>query len=59
MFKRGGGIFWEGGVDHRRVAHSCEKRGRVDSRSVALYKRRVYSGREGWIQGGSQIDLRC
>ena len=44
---RGGGIFREGGVDHGSVAHSCEKRGRVDSRSVALYKRRVYSGREG------------
>ena len=32
-----GGIL-EGGVDHRSVAHSCEKGGRVDSRSVALYK---------------------
>ena len=31
MFKR------EGGVNHGRVAHSCERRGRVDSRSVALY----------------------
>ena len=47
-------IFWEGrvdhgGVDHGSVAHrsSCEKRVMVDSRSVALYKRRVYSGREG------------
>ena len=46
MFKEGG-IVWEGRVDHRSVAHSCEKRGRVDSRSVALYKRRVYSGMEG------------
>ena len=45
MFKRGGGIFW--GVDHGSVAHSCEERGRVDSKSVALYKRRVYSWREG------------
>ena len=24
---RGGDIFWEGGVDHGCVAHSCEKRG--------------------------------
>ena len=47
MFKRGGGIFWEGGVDHGSVANNCEKRGRVDSRSVALYKRRLYHGREG------------
>ena len=47
----GGGIIWEGGVDHRSVAHSCEKRGRVDPRSVALYKRPVYSGREEWIPG--------
>ena len=31
----------------------------VDSRSVALYKRRVYSGIEGWFLGGSQIDLFC
>ena len=30
MFKRGG-IFWEEGVDHGSIAHSCEKRGRVDS----------------------------
>ena len=26
MFKGGGGIVWEGGVDHTSVAHSCEKR---------------------------------
>ena len=52
MFKSGGGgIFWEGGVDHGSVARSCEKRGRVDSRRVALYKRRVYSGREGVDSG--------
>ena len=59
MFKSGGGIFWEGGVDHGSVARSCEKRSRVDSRSVALYKRWVYSGREGYILGGLHIDLRC
>ena len=46
MFK-GGSIIREGGVDSGSVAHSCEGRGRVDSGSVALYKRRVYSGREG------------
>ena len=57
--KWGGGIFWEGGVDHGSVARSCEKRSRVDSRSVALYKRWVYSGREGYILGGLHIDLRC
>ena len=34
-------------MDHGSVAHSCEKRGKVDSRSVALYKRWVDSGREG------------
>ena len=57
MFQMGGGIFWEGGVEQRSVAYSCEKRGRVDSMGVALYKRRVYSGREWWILGGSQIDV--
>ena len=41
---KGGVILGGGGVS---AAHSCEKRGKVDSRNVALYKRRVYSGREG------------
>ena len=45
-------MFWEGGVDHGSVAHSWEKRGRVDSRSVTLYKRRVYSGRGGGVFSG-------
>ena len=31
MFER------EGGVNHGSVAHPCERRGRVHSRSVALY----------------------
>ena len=46
-----GGIFWEGGpVSHGSVAHSCEKKGRVDSRSVAIL------GGRGRL-GGSHIDL--
>ena len=47
MFKRGVYSGREGGVDHGSVAHRCEKRGGVDARSVALYKRGVYSEREG------------
>ena len=49
------------GVDHGNLAHSCEKRGRVDSRcvdNITLYKRLVYSGREGYILGGSHICLK-
>ena len=42
------------------MSHIVVKKGyRVDSRSVALsclYKRWVYSGREGYILGGSYID---
>ena len=38
MFKTGGGgIFWEGGVDHGSVAHSCEKKGYRYILGVSLY----------------------
>ena len=53
MFKKGGYIL------RGRGRSWSEKRGRVDSRSAALYKKRLYSGREGEILGGSHIDLRC
>ena len=61
--KRGGGsVYWEGWVDFGRVAYRClkerynmGKRGRFCESCKYMFKRGVYSRREGQILRGSLI----